>query len=88
MFGKCKICIEKDKRIHDLKVEVELLRTHVFPENDVYTQPIATREADAIIGGNSQKIEVPEEQTGELAKLREETLKILEERDAILGGTY
>lgn len=51
VFGKCQICLEKDKRINDLQEQLQLLRPLVFPKN--YSQVIAeAHELDSILSGS------------------------------------
>jgi len=71
---KCKVCEEKDKRLNDLKDEVKYLRSLLRSPVDMRASATANLEANAILNGVSEQIEVPEE--------------VLAERAALLDGTY
>lgn len=59
MFGKCKVCTEKDLRIADLQKQIDLLHTLVFPsKQDTRQAFIQSLEANKILGGDSDPIEV------------------------------
>lgn len=81
---KCRVCLEKNSRITDLKAEILYLRSMVLPQNDAYTQPIILREADATLSNTGESIDVGPEQEEELRKYQEMTA----EKDRILSGNY
>lgn len=78
MFFKCKVCDEKDKRIQDLKVEIQFLQKVVSG----YTLPAhsndVAREADAILSGTQDQLE-PSPITDD---------ELLAERNRILSGDF
>lgn len=76
--------MEKNARITDLKAEILYLRSMVLPQNDAYTQPIITREADATLSNTGESIDVGEDQAEEFRKYQE----LVEEKDRILSGNY
>lgn len=53
MFGKCKVCAEKDKRIADLRAEIESLRTLVFPAVAKKSVSLVDLERDKLLSANS-----------------------------------
>lgn len=73
MFGKCKVCLEKDQRIEDLKREILYLRELANPKLNVHI-PAISAEADKI---TSVSQDVPLEDD-----------EILSERLRLLSGTY
>lgn len=84
MFGKCKVCEEKDKRIEDLKAEIAHFRTI---QNPPPRQAVLRYEMEAdnlLTGGNSETLKSPidlEAEAKELARLQAE-------QDRILTGNY
>lgn len=88
MFGKCRVCAEKDKqigdkdsRIADLKAQIEDLRSLVLPKNTPGVIPLVSLEADAIMSGKDEAIEIPDAQRAELDEIQSEATRIL-------SGTY
>lgn len=80
MFFKCKICAERDKQIELLKSHIAAIERFIVPVNSAIptTQEL---EADAILSGHQQVIEIPDE---DYAAADE----ILSERDRLLSATY
>lgn len=84
MFGKCKVCEEKDKRIADLKTEID---HHRAIQNPPPRQAVVRYELEAdnlLNGGNTETIKSPidvEAEAKELARLQAE-------QDKILTGNY
>ena len=72
---KCKVCAEKDKRIADLQHMISLLQPH-----NGQSIPLVQLEADQILNGNDQVIE--------LAKSPEKIDEAESELNRILSGTY
>lgn len=84
MFGSCKVCAEKEKRITAIEAEVLFLRSLVQPPVNNSHIPDAVQEANGILDVLDQPIQV---QTHSAATL-EEAEAILRERDNILSGNY
>lgn len=78
---ECKTCIEKEKRIVELKEQIDYLRSLVFPNNDPYKVTFAEREADAVL---SAEMPTREETKDELDKAYHE----LKEHDKLIAGDY
>lgn len=79
MFGKCKVCEEKDRRIVELKEQIAHLRLLVYPVNDALapvTDDVIPQEAQ------DKEIESFKEQQSE------ELDKVMRERDQLLSGQY
>lgn len=78
MWGKCKVCAEKDRRILDLKDQISVLRRQLLPVNS--SNPTVTSlEMDGVMSGQQHIIEIPET-AEEIAEARE--------RDRLLSGQY
>jgi hypothetical protein len=79
---KCRVCEEKDRRIVDLKSQLDDLRRLVLPPNHSagFIHPISV-EADAILSGQQEPITLSPEQEKEFDELQREA-------DAILAGNY
>lgn len=75
MFGKCKVCAEKDARIADLKAQIASLHNLLQPVR-APANPEVHHEANAVLNGVNEQIEP------------ELSPEILAERDALLSGTY
>lgn len=77
MFGECKICLEKEKRIEELKAHIVLLQRLALPPSRK-TLPVLEldQETGMIV------------QTGVKEMSAEEVDDIEREADAILNGTY
>lgn len=90
MFGKCKVCSEKDKRIADLQEQILHLRELCVPQSNPYNEPLVSREADATLSASTEMLTVPasqEKEVQEYKKAQEED-EIISERDRLLSGTY
>lgn len=83
MFGKCKICLEKDVRISELKEQISFLRSIAYPKP---YSPLVTLEANRILdGANSEILEVD---TSDNKDLQKEFEQAALEHDLILSGNY
>ena len=82
MFNRpCQICAEKDRRIQDLKCQIEMLASMVLPKTDPLKIPLLQVEADAVLEGNEEA----------LARRQQEIDvqdAVESERAALLSGTY
>jgi hypothetical protein len=78
---RCKVCDEKEKRIHDLLSQVESLKKLVFPSTNSGRLPVLEIEADAILGGAGNASVEPDED-----ELAQEQIDL--EANAILTGSY
>jgi len=84
MFGPCKVCAEKERRVSTLESEVTFLRTLVFkPVNNERT-PFSNFEANGLMDGNDQEILMESRETSRERLTDEE----LAERESILGASY
>lgn len=81
MFGKCKVCEEKEKRISSLESEIQFLRnlTHRPVNNAVI--PASDSELNDIFNQN----QLPSTHLQDLELLTDEELR---EREALLTGNY
>lgn len=84
MFGPCKVCAEKDKRVSSLESEIAFLRNLVRPPVNNSRISSLEYEADGVVSGVTDQIEI---QTYQQASADEDQA-ILEERNAILSGNY
>ncbi len=83
MFWACKCCKEKDGRIDDLREQVSFLRDLARrPETSNKTIPSVTFEADAVLSGQQNIVELNEGESG--IAINDDDL----ERDRLLSGTY
>lgn len=83
---KCKVCAEKDKRIEDLKTQVDSLLSMVSPKTSAHTIPLNQIEADAILTGRDEVIEVEVDNLD--TRRQQELIEIEREAQRILAGTY
>lgn len=81
MFGRCKVCQEKDLRIVELQAQVDLLRALVAPPASASRIPILQAESDAILSGRDEAITPTAEQQRELERIESEA-------NRIFSGTY
>lgn len=93
MFGKCKVCVEKDKRISNLESEIVFLRTLIRPDRPKHTleNEAQSVEADAVLGGHSTQIIIDEKSqyvNSYLPRLSKEDEAAAIEREALLNGSY
>lgn len=77
MFGKCRVCEAHTKHIDSLRSEVESLRRLALPQTN--SLPMIEMEADAILSGRQDQIEIPS---------YEEQRKIDTEASQLLSGSY
>lgn len=78
MFWKCKICVEKDKQISDLKDQIQFLRKLSVPS---ITQDMQNLEMNKILDGAALPvIDMQQESPEDIAADREAT--------RILTGNY
>lgn len=73
---RCRVCQEKDARIADLKTQIAYLSRLATPDNSGI--PLVHLEADAILSGSQEIIEVDQSKVDET----------ISERDRLLSGTY
>lgn len=87
MFGKCRVCEEKDKRIQDLKEQIRFNQSQLVPTSPVSHYEL---ENDFISSGGGEEQIVPPSQLQVEAnkKLQEELEQIQHEQDSILSGSY
>lgn len=81
MFA-CKVCREKDARIADLHAEIKMLRSLVSPPTSSSRIPLVQIEADAIMSGRQEQIEVSN------ADQMKHWENVESEAHRILSGTY
>ncbi len=79
MFGKCKVCAEKDRRIHDLKAQGEMLYRMANPSAITGNLPVVSVEANTVMDGSHDA------SASEAAKEQEE---IAAEANRLLSGNY
>ena len=84
MFGPCKVCAEKDKRVSSLESEIAFLRNLARPSVNNNHISAIEYEADGVVSGMTDQIEL---QTHSQLREEEDEL-VIAERDAILNGTY
>jgi hypothetical protein len=77
VFGRCKVCAEKDHRIFDLQEQIQNLRSLVYPAGNQGVIPTVQIEANHILDGAQQDIEMTAEEA-----------RIDEEANALLTGNY
>lgn len=93
MFGTCKVCAEKDKRVSSLEHEIAFLRNLVRPDapKNAHRATAEQLEADALFSGQTDEIIIDEESRQlerSHAQLSAEDVAALIERDQILSGSY
>ena len=80
---KCKACEAKQSHIEDLRKQIADLRTLALPKQDASVIPLVQLEADAVLSGTTDVIQVnttdPQEDDAEA---------IQSEASRILAGTY
>lgn len=84
MFGKCLVCIEKDKRILDLKEEISNLRSILNPPPRVAVHKFELEQDNLLSGGNTETIMTPVDIEAEV----KENLRLQKEQDSLLTGNY
>lgn len=75
------ILSEKDARISDLKEQIELLRSLAIPPQSQNRVTLQEVEADAVMSGYQDQIELTSEQLKELEEQEAE-------RERLLSGNY
>lgn len=93
MFGPCKVCAEKDKRVSSQETEIAFLRSLVRPDvpKDAHQVTADQLEADALFSGQTNEIIIDEESRQlerSHTQLSAEDVAALIERDQILSGSY
>jgi hypothetical protein len=76
MFS-CRVCVEKEKRIDELKSQVEMLRSLVSPAVPSRSVPLVHVESDAILSARDEPVLLNKDQTKELDRIESEATKIL-----------
>lgn len=85
MFGPCKVCAEKDKRILNLEDQILYFKSVLHPEPKTKKYEM---ETDFIMdGGGREQLATPISQEAQ-AKMDEQLQAIQDEQDKILSGTY
>lgn len=84
MFGSCKVCAEKERRIASLEEQVTFLRGLVHPKVDNSYIPENNHEANEILDATQRPVQIQSYANAVITLSEEE----LAERDAILSGTY
>lgn len=81
MFS-CKVCIEKEKRISELKEQIAYFKEVLHPKDTAVRYiPSQSIEEDVILsGGGQEEVVLPQDQI--------ESPEVLAEREAMLSGTY
>jgi hypothetical protein len=87
MFGKCKVCQEKEKRIHDLMDQITHLRKMVYPKASPGRLPLVHLEADKVMSVSDEPTEITPSQYAELQELNGHD-EVNAEAHRILTGTY
>jgi hypothetical protein len=93
MFGPCKVCAEKDKRVSSLEAEITFLRSLVRPDapKNAHRPTAEQLEADALFSGQTSQIYIDEQSRlieDPSPRLSAEEEAAVAERDAILSGSY
>lgn len=78
---KCKVCLEKDSRITELKEQIQYFKSALHPPPVVHKYEL---EEDVVMNGGGQQVISQED----LDKEAEENIKIQREADGIFMGTY
>lgn len=78
---KCKVCIEKDKRIQELKDQIAYLRTLAIPQNSAFDTQSDILDPNIILDAPSAAAD-PEIQKQQRSELE----RIAQEREAVLAG--
>ena len=84
MWGKCKVCAEKDQRIADLKSFIETLTPH----DTGSVIPLVTMEANKILSGDQDISSLTDENALDLIDVERERAAVQSERDRLLSGNY
>ncbi len=84
MFGKCKVCAEKDNLAARLADEVAFLRGLVHPPVNNSHIAVNNVEANGLLDGEQNQITIETHAAATLGLSEAE----IAEREALLGGTY
>ena len=81
MFS-CKVCLEKEKRIDELKEQIAYFKNVLHPKDTHvrYIPPQNLEEDVLLAGGVQEEVTPPQDQL--------DTPEVLAEREAMLSGTY
>lgn len=81
MFN-CKVCLEKEKRISELKEQISYFKEVLHPKDTrvTYVPPQSAEEDVLLAGGGQEEVTLPQDQI--------ESAEVLAEREAMLSGTY
>lgn len=83
MFGPCKVCAEKDKRIDDLKEQIQALKLIITPSTKVSHYEV---EQDILLSGGGEE-ERPKPISDEAKTKADEQLRLIQlEESMILSG--
>lgn len=74
----CAVCAEKDKRIEDLKAQIASLSQMLQPQRLSKQAEKVDLEANVLLNGVNEQVQVSEELSPE----------VLREREQLLSGTY
>ena len=83
MWGRCKVCEEKDKRIADLKAFIETFTPH----NTSSSIPVVTIEANKLLSADQEMTDLGDNEAFDADTL-EQVATVESERDRLLAGTY
>lgn len=87
MFGTCKVCLEKDKRIADLKEQIVALNLQLVPTQQ--TRHYEMEQDFVLDGGGDEVHPTPTPISEEAQKSRDEQLALIQlEQDMLLSGSY
>lgn len=90
MFGACKVCAEKEKRIAVLEAQIAFLRDLARPAIPQLSRRSESQmlEADAIMDGKTEQMFIEHSILNPMSALTAEEAAAAEERDMILSGNY
>ena len=81
MLFQCRVCLERDKRINDLRDEISTLRKLVLSERTQAVPSEVEQEADNVISGSPEIAPPTNSEQRELEIIQSEAQKLL-------SGTY
>lgn len=81
---QCKICLEKDKRILDLKDEISHIRNVLNPVRPTQSLRYELEQDNLLSGANTETVKAPIDVESEL----QENLRLQKEQDSLLTGNY